>query len=153
MTGGQSSADIGREEYETETQRFPGPGEGERHPLVKLTPKEHMDDIFMVKQFAKDVVNNIKSLATDADEVILDPALRKVADSIESILDTGVETYDKAKDLAKLIKRARGIQATVADPRPGGAGDWPPERPIPVIPKVTKTRTGGTRVEKPMEIK
>ena len=138
-------ADIEREEHEAKT--------------VGQTAKERADEIYMVKQFAKDVADNVESLLTDPKEYVIDPALATVTRGIESAVDRGVTTVDaawaKLKRISKEIERAREIQGgAYGDPRPGEAGDWPVQtRKPPAVPKVTRTKTGGTRVEEPMEIK
>jgi len=160
MTGGHSSADIEREEHEAKTLDLPGGlmDEPRRALGDGRTAKERADETYMVKQLAKDVADNVESMMTDPKEYLIDPALARVTRGIESALDRGsvsvATAWDKLKRISKELERARWIQATRPDPRPGGTGDWPlPARRPPVIPRITRTKTGGTRVEEPMEIK
>ena len=120
-------ADIEREEHEAKT--------------VGQTAKERADEIYMVKQFAKDVADNVESLLTDPKEYVIDPALATVTRGIESAVDRGVTTVEaawaKLKRISKEVERARWIQATRPDPRPGGTGDYVAPNYSRIVPEVS----------------
>lgn len=158
-TGGQSSADIEREEHEAETSDLSGGlmDEPRRALGDGQTAKERADEIYALRRFAKDVADNVEAMTTDPKEYLIDPALARVTRGIESALDRGsvsvATAWDKLKRISKELERAQWIRDTRPDPRPGGAGDWPPPAyKEKVFPKVTRTKTGGTRSEWPMEI-
>ena len=161
MTGGQSDEDLRRQQHWAGSTDLPtGLLDEPRTDLGSgQTASGRADEIYMVKQYAQDIADNVKSLLTDQKEYVIDPALAEMAWSVESAVDRGVTTVEaawaKLKRISKEIERAREIQAgAYGDPRPGEAGDWPPPPPPPpAVPKVTRTKTGGTRVEEPMEIK
>ena len=127
MTGGQSDADIEREEHEQETTGLPTGllDEPRKYLGSGQTAKERADEIYRVKKFAQDIADNIESLVSDPKEYLIDPVLAKVARGVESALDQGITTVEDAKkelkDLLKLLKKPFERRA---DPRTGGAGDY-----------------------------
>ena len=123
--------DVERAGHEEETEDLPGGLMDEPRKYISKgqTRKERADEIYRLQQFAKDIANQGITTVGDA--------------------------WAKLKRISKEIERAREIQGgAYGDPRPGEAGDWPGQtRKPPAVPKVTSTKTGGTRVEEPMEIK
>ena len=123
--------DVERAGHEEETEDLPGGLMDEPRKYISKgqTRKERADEIYRLQQFAKDIANQGITTVGDA--------------------------WAKLKRISKEIERAREIQGgAYGDPRPGEAGDWPVQtRKPPAVPKVTRTKTGGTRVEEPMEIK
>jgi len=130
-TGGQSDEDLRRQQHWAGSTDLPtGLLDEPRTDLGRgQTASGRADEIYMVKQYAQDIADNVKSLLTDPKEYVIDPALAEMARSVESAVDRGVTTVEaawtKLKRISKEIERAREIQAgPYGDPRPGEAGDY-----------------------------